>query len=69
MMFAGGTGPRRPGEHPCEGDHVGIDYVRTGPVATFTLRNGRVIPLTDLHRKQRLGRGESDVQDSFVSEP
>ncbi len=63
MMFAGEAGPRRPGEHPCEGDRVGIDDCRTGPVATFTLRNGRVSRLTGLDRMQRLGRGEPDVQD------
>ncbi|MCJ7709392.1 MAG: hypothetical protein MUQ32_01040 [Chloroflexi bacterium] len=45
---------------------MAIDYVRTGPFATFTLRHGRANPLTGLFRMQHLGRSESDAQDSFL---
>ena len=34
------------------GGHVSIDYVKAGPVATFTIRNGKVNPITpDMHRQ------------------
>ena len=45
---------------------MGIDYVTTGPVSTFTVRNDGVDPLTGLLWLQLLALGEPDVQDSSL---
>lgn len=43
---------------------MAIDYVKTGPVATFTLRNGKVNPLTGaMHRRMH------DALVDFLADP
>jgi len=43
---------------------VSIDYVKAGPVATFTLRNGKVNPLTgEMHRQMH------DALVDFLADP